>query len=290
MLPKRIQIDLKQRFPRKHLLQFGGAFLLLREPSFSHLELVASYGFEPLIADFLRYTVWTEEDLPDILEVIRAFPVSLLIELLGTCKELFACDDSITEEDCSNAGNLDLTGSVRTAVLRAQRKSHMTDQSLMMNHLLEMLGVIVKVKDPQAKAKTKKRKDQSWIPLTQIINPKGFEEVQNSLELVTDEDREILELQEEADDLVEFGEKTPDGKTKKSAGKISLMDVMDKNQYAAYILQKSSDGFLSASKDVDMRTYQTAAATGLDPIKLAKRQQKLKENVQVKGRWRGKSG
>ena len=189
-LPRRIELDLKTRLPRKHLLQLGDAFVMLREPSNQQIDAVrALYLDFDLAREFLYFVDWTDESLPEILAFIKAMPLVYLVRIIDTCRRIFECDEEISANDFIRSGSIEIEGPLRIVAEQAQNKIKKKFYNDLLTKLLEELGVYIKAKSPQQQymsahpeeGESQPERDKAWAPLTMMIHPKGFESIQSKL-------------------------------------------------------------------------------------------------------------
>lgn len=281
MGPKRVELDLKLREPRKHLLILGDAFILLREPTFQQLyELANLTGISVTVKDFLAYIDWSLETLPEIIKFVETMPVRYMQKLLATCNEYFACDESISAQDFIIQDRIDigLKGSLLGIASKVFKKEFERRQTHFLNELFEGLGVYIKAQKPVVEEedsdKLEEARSRSWLPLTMAFNPRGYEKIQNSLVYTEEEEVEKSET-----------------KLKKEPEK----PILTREEHVALIHMQSNDGFIAAAKrGVDAKTYIASRIHDMTPEALQKRNEALKieegEVQVVKGRWRSRRG
>lgn len=289
-LPKRIELDLKTRLPRKHLLQLGDAFIMLREPSIQQIDKVRALSIDfEMAKEFLFFVDWTDDTLPEILEFVRVMPIIYLAKIVDSCRKIFECDEEITANDFIRSGKIEIEGPLRITAEQIYSKVQRKLYDDLLIKLLEELGVYIKAKSPEQQfvnahpeeSEVQPERDRAWAPLTMMIHPKGFESIQSKL---------VWKPEAEADPA--------DPSSKKPGNVVSLSTELNRAQFVALMHMTPGDkGYMQAAKDgVDPKTYLLAAEYQMDPAALKARieataaKQPEGEVQTVKGRWRSRRG
>lgn len=287
--PLRLELDLGFREPRRCFLEIGDELLILEEPSFNKLEKIDSLSgfFAPYVKTLLTYLSFELDELRDVLNFANEIPVKYLIDILDLCELAFRQDLSIDLQLLETATESTI-GRVRKELSRARQIEARNQVNKDMNYFLEQLGVYVKASKPSGLTGRQIR-TTGWIPLTQAMNPKGFESVRESLtpdSWFNDEEGEKKpdpQNEEEAKkQLIEQYEQT---------GRIPLALVSTPKQYAKYILENSKVGFLNKSDTMDMGGYTNTLLypTNRDKEAVQKRSDEAEvQSVSIKSRWKGK--
>jgi hypothetical protein len=288
--PLRLDLDLGFREPRRCFLEFGDDLLILEEPSFHKLEQIRNlYGnFAPYVKSLLFYIPFELSELNDVINFATELPTNVIVDLLDLCEKIFPQDASIDPKILEIAENTNQPSYIRRELSRVHKISKSNQTIKDMNYFLEQLGVYVKA--AKASGMTGRQiRTTGWIPLTQAMNPKGFEAVRNSLTPDTwfDEDEEGKKQEPQDADA----EKQELIKRFEQTGKIPLSLVSSPQQYARYILEHSKVGFLEKSRTMDMDGYMQKVLypTNRDRDEVKKRSEEAEENyVSIKSRWKGK--
>jgi hypothetical protein len=311
---RRIDLDLGYREPRRYIFRVGEMALVLREPSFSHIELCKSLqGMDPASQEMIQFLDWTMDDLTDIMDFCQELPMALTVQLVTACREVFACSDEVEFKDFKAVQEPIGRGNLRRIsadAIRAWKDSRDQERT---GNLLERLGVVIK---PRPKGNTgTPHKEFAWLPLTAVINPASFDKIQKSLSYDPETWDEEMEARNKVKSLDDPDERDREfggnGNTQRevtvsafSGDRGVSLTMMPKAEFVA-LMQKTVVGFIAASQDgVDMRTYRSAMERNMNPKLLAERDaemqqprdselQKLEESqdgtVTVRSRWRGRN-
>jgi hypothetical protein len=290
---KRIQIDIGTRIAREHLLQFGDAFLLLKEPSFRHLERVSGLtGISTLAKELLGYAgELSEELILDVVGFTNDAPLEIIQTLLAICRELFKCSEDIEAIDFEQQGYAPLLeGTLRGWSIKAVKARKIEELDQLKMEIFKGLGVYIQAEDPalaSLAADDEAPRSKMWMPLTMAINPEGYSDVKKSLVWTGESAAPVDKApKSEAEE-----KETPDPRHKDPTS-IPLTKVMSRAQYVKFI-NELGQGFLAVKDKMSAGTYRETWQKGLDPRKLDDRSRLLlnqpaQEEYTIKSRWKGK--
>jgi hypothetical protein len=235
----------------------------------------------------LAYVPFEIDELKDVLTFVTTLPVKFLVEILDLCDKVFLQDDTISAKLLASAEETIYPGMIRAEQIRAIRARKSSETAKEMSYFLEQLGVYVKASKPSGMT-GRQIKTTGWLPITQAINPKGFESVRNSLTPDTwfdeneEEEKKTPENEEqEKQALIEEFERT---------GRIPLSLISSPKQYAKYILEHANVGFLEKSGTIGIDGYMKNIfyPTNRDKEEVQKKSQEAEvESVSIRSRWKG---
>lgn len=297
---KRIELDLKFRLPEKAIIQLGTGVLVLTEPSFYHIEFVNSLHL-PLLENariLLYHLDFKLEDLDELLEFLESLPFGLQKILEDFCLHYFEQDLQI--EDNLLRGNLE--GFLRVRGFYAQEARDRQTYDHLFNRLFEGFGIYLKARPPKLQDEVEDApKDFAWIPLTQAINPKAYDQVRSNLSYQEfDEDeflKDVLEKSQQlenertevmADKEPEFAKPLTEIEIQKfeKVGRIPLSRVTSREDYVKMIKEFSNFGYLEVSSKMGIKDY-FQMVTENSP-ELSKDREKLQEEqITIQSRWKG---
>ena len=288
---KRIQLDLKKRLPRKYYLLIDDFFLVFREPSFTDLEkLDVVIGFSPVYKQLLIYIDWNEDNLLDIIEFINNLPFRTFAFLIDSLNILFRVDETIEKEDLDNIDYNDKPkGSLNETVSLKERLEHKNTVDQLFLKTMETLGVYIKAQPPADESEIETPRSRAWIPLTQMMNPSGFQSVYDKLVYEGDK---TLKTKENTDK----NEDTP-AETANPNKRISLAATLTREDYVKMIYENANIGYLkAATKGISQNNYRAALEKGVDPSIQDDRTRLIKDTMDIadsnqtitlRSRWKG---
>lgn len=287
---KTIQLDLKLRHPKKYYFKFENYFLVFREPSFEDLQLLESIkGIELLHKKILRYCEWSDENLLEIISFIDYLPFRTYAYLLQALEEFFKADQSIEASDLSdvNLNALSPVGSINTVLTARKNYETKKETAELFNKLMEALGVYIKAPKPNTEPiDPEAPRSTAWVPLTQMINPEGFQSVYGKL---------VYDGPTEPEKPIEAEKKEQNSTTERKNERISL-STLDREEYVKMIYQNANLGFLKAAgRGISQNAYRAALEQGVDPLvrddrtKLMTQNEERpqKETITLRSRWKG---
>lgn len=299
MIPKKLKtvhLDLKLRHPRKYYFKFEDYFLIFKEPSFEDLGRLDSIaGIELIHKRFLKYCHWTEENLQEIIDFIDFLPFRIYAYLIDSLEQYFEVDNDIDPSDFEyvNYHNLSLTGYVNTLLMARKKYESKLEIAELFNKTMETLGVYIKASKPNLESdETEVSRSIAWVPLTQMINPEGYQSIHSKL-IYDGPDVEKLQETEKSEKIKK--DDTNNTNERKNE-RISLYSTLTREEHAKMIYENAYVGFLRASKQgISQNAYRSALEKGIDPIvrddrtKLMTQNQEASKNepVTLKSRWRG---
>jgi hypothetical protein len=314
---RRVDLDLGYREARRYLFRVGDLCLVLREPSFSHIETCkAVQGLDPASQELIQFLDWKPEDLADIMDLCAELPMHATVKLVTTCRDVFQCSDMISFENFKYLSEPIGSGRLRQISAKAIQDWKDNRGGDQLNVLLERLGVVIKPRPPKQEGETEQgHKDFAWLPLTAAFNPVGYNKIQASLSYnpeTWEEEQEtrnkLLELEDPDKRDREFG---GSGNTKRelmvqtiSGDRGVSLTMMPKAQYAA-LIKSTAVGFVAAHEEgIALRTYHSAVERNMNPKFLAEKAEQLDQaresdlkkleesadgTVTMRSRWRSRN-
>jgi len=288
---KTIQLDLKLRHPKKYYFKFEDYFLVFREPSFQDLQLLDSVnGIEILHKRILRYFDWNDENLLDIVRFIDYLPFRTYAYLLQSLEEFFSADSSIEASDIkdANLNALSPVGPINNILMIRKNFETKIESGELFNKFMEALGVYIKAPKPNTESiDPDAPRSTAWVPLTQMINPEGFQSVYGKL---------VYDGPTEPEKPKEVEKEEQNSTTERKNERISLTATLDREEYVKMIYQNANIGFLqAASRGISQNAYRSALEKGIDPLvrddrtKLMTQNEERPQNetITLKSRWKG---
>lgn len=313
-LPKRLDLDLKFRIPRKLVLLFDEELLILTEPDFEHIEFVASIEHPHIhhARGLLQYIRFELDELKDLLEFVNTLPFYILTSLETLCGIYFEQDVSIENRILGYANPVDLNGYLKAEAVHSKELKQRQVYDLLFNRLFEGLGVHIRAKPPSEALEEATVQDEdvtrdfAWIPLVQAINPKAYESVKGGLTYIPKDGEDDLTRLEnilnESERLEAAAEKlrnpTAEGleeelKKAEKKGRLPLSLVTSRADYIKAIHQFAKFGYLEVSSKMDTHEYQRMVMEGRPEVSKDREKFKVEtkkaedDQINIKSRWKG---
>lgn len=208
---------------------------------------------------------------------------------------LFEIDYEIFPDDFENLNfdSLRPIGSVNN-ILGYRKQFIETKKTYeLFNMAMEALGVYIKAPKPQEtleeNMENTEPKERAWVPLSQMINPTGYEGIQKQL-VYKDTQEPLNDKTNDKEEKLEENDKI-----NKNNERISLY-TFTQEEFVKMIYNNANIGFLkAASKGITQKSYISALERGIDPLvkddrtKLIKEQADIVENtpITIRSRWKG---
>lgn len=236
------------------------------------------------------YIDWNEDNLRDILQLIDNLPFRTYAFLVDSLGILFNVDETIEKEDLNYVdSNNKPIGSLNEVIIMKEKLEFKNQIDELFIKTMEALGVYIKAQPPVDESEPETPRSRAWIPLTQMMNPSGFQSVYDKLVYEGDKTPKI---KENTDKKEENPSETPNPNKR-----ISLAATLTREEYVKMIYENANIGYLkAASKGINQNNYRAALEKGVDPSIQDDRTKLIKDTMDItdsnqtitlRSRWKG---